>query len=312
MRDPTSRLINDSAEIAWTPDSRGAARPAQERRLPIEVGLDDALQRRNIDVHYQPQFELQSGRGCGVEALARWTLCSGETVAPAIFIPVAEHAGMIHSLGAHVLKCACDTAAAWRGRDADRVTISVNVSPLQINAKFIDVLTRIIDISGLHAKRLELELAESAVLANTDLTVSCLKQWKRLGVRVAVNHAGNNYSSLRYLSRLSIDRLKLDKSLIQSMTPAKTTVGIVHALISLGVELGIEVIAEGVETASQFEMLTELGCRQVQGYLLARPMPAVQAQIVLRIPWGILPKSVVRPGADSDAGAEVPWSAGNR
>jgi EAL domain-containing protein (putative c-di-GMP-specific phosphodiesterase class I) len=170
---------------------------------------------------------------------------------------------------------------------------------LQINAKFCNILGRIIDTSGLHPKRLELELAESAVLANTDLTISCLRQWKRLGVRVAVNHAGRNYSSLRYLSRLSIDRLKLDRPLIQSMTPAKTTVGIVHALISLGAELGIDVIAEGVETASQFEMLTDLGCQQVQGYLLARPMPAVQAQIVLRKPWGSLPKSVVRPSSET-------------
>jgi EAL domain-containing protein (putative c-di-GMP-specific phosphodiesterase class I) len=299
MRDSTSHFTNDTAEVAWTPDGAQTARPAEDRRPAIEVGLDDALQRRTIGVHYQPQFELQNGRGCGVEALARWTLCSGETIAPAIFIPVAEQAGMIHSLGEQILKAACDTAAAWRGREAERLTISVNVSSLQINTKFVDVLTRIIATSGLHPKRLELELAESAVLANTDLTMSCLRQWKRLGVRVAVNHAGNNYSSLRYLSRLSIDRLKLDKSLIQSMTPAKTTVGIVHALISLGMELGIEVIAEGVETAAQFDMLTELGCQQVQGYLLARPMPAVQAQIVLRKPWGSLPNSVVRPMADS-------------
>jgi EAL domain-containing protein (putative c-di-GMP-specific phosphodiesterase class I) len=299
MRDSTTHFTNDTAELAWIPDSAPATRPAEDRRPPIEIGLDEALQRRTIGVHYQPQFELQNGRGCGVEALARWTLCSGETIAPAIFIPIAEHAGMIHSLGEQILRAACDTAAAWRGREAERLTISVNISPLQINTKFVDVLTRIIATSGLHPKRLELELAESAVLANPDLTMSCLRQWKRLGVRVAVNHAGNNYSSLRYLSRLSIDRLKLDKSLIQSMTPAKTTVGIVHALISLGIELGIEVIAEGVETASQFDLLAELGCQQVQGYLLARPMPAVQAQIVLRKPWGSLPKSVVRPMADS-------------
>jgi EAL domain-containing protein (putative c-di-GMP-specific phosphodiesterase class I) len=267
--------------------------PAALHRPPLELGLGDALQRCAIGVHYQPQFELQNGRGCGVEALARWTLCSGETIAPAVFIPIAEQAGMIHSLGEHILKSACETAAAWRGRDAESLTMSVNLSTLQINAHFFYVLSKVIDTSGFPAPRLELELDESAVLANTDLTASCLRKWKQLGVRVAVNHAGNNYSSLSYLSRLPIDRLKLDKSLTQSMTPAKTTVGIVHALISLGVELGVEVIAEGVETASQFKMLTELGCRQVQGYLLARPMPAVQAQIVLRKPWGSLPKSAL-------------------
>ena len=286
------------ADTVWAPNGAAATASTANRRAPLEIGLDDALQRRSIGVHYQPQFELQNGRGCGVEALARWTLCSGENISPAVFIPVAERAGMIDSLGEHILKNACDTAAAWRGREADRLTMSINVSTLQINAKFSNILGRIIDTSGLQAKRLELELAESAVLANTDLTVSCLRQCKRLGVRVAVNHAGSNYSSLRYLCRLSIDRLKLDKPLIQGMTPAKTTVRVVDALIALGAQLGVEVIAEGVETASQFEMLANLGCQQVQGYLLARPMPALQAQIVLRKPWGSLPKSVLRPGAD--------------
>jgi EAL domain-containing protein (putative c-di-GMP-specific phosphodiesterase class I) len=246
-------------------------------------------------VHYQPQFELQSGRGCGVEALARWTLSSGQSVAPAIFIPVAEQAGLIHTLGASVLHSACDMAAAWRGRDAERLTVSVNVSTRQINEGFLRILAGILETSGLHAPCLELEIAETAMLANTDLTARCLKQWRQLGVRVAVNHAGNNYSSLSYLSRLPVDRLKLDKSLIHSMTLNDKTEGIVHALISLGAKLGIDVIAEGVETQSQFHMLMELGCLQVQGYLLGRPMPAVQAQVALRKPWGNLPKAVPRP-----------------
>jgi len=136
------------------------------------------------------------------------------------------------------------------------------------------------------------------VLSNADLTASCLKEWKRLGVRIAVNHAGQNYSSLSYLSRLSINRLKLDKSLIQGLTPAKKSISIVHALISLGAQLGVEVLAEGVETPAQFELLTELGCQQVQGYLLARPAPAVQAQLALRRPWGSLPKTVRRAGSE--------------
>lgn len=145
--------------------------------------------------------------------------------------------------------------------------------------------SEVIETSGLRASRLELEIAESAVLSNADLTATCLKEWKRLGVRVAVNHAGQNYSSLSYLSRLSINRLKLDKSLIQDLTPAKKSIAIVHALISPGTELGIEVIAEGVETVAQFQLLAELGCQQVQGYLLARPAPAVQAQLALRRSW---------------------------
>jgi EAL domain-containing protein (putative c-di-GMP-specific phosphodiesterase class I) len=153
------------------------------------------------------------------------------------------------------------------------------------------MLGGVLDTSGLPAARLELEIAEAAVLANTDLTGRYLKEWKRLGVRVAVNHAGTNYSNLKYLSQLPVDRLKLDRSLIQNITLDKRAAGITHALISLGAELGVDVLAEGVETETQFQMLTELGCKQVQGYLLGRPMPAVQAQVALRKPWGNLPRS---------------------
>lgn len=293
-------IVPDAAQIvsAEPPMLQAAlAELPAVRRPPLEASLVDALQRHAIGVHYQPQFELQSGRGCGVEALARWEVASGDSIAPLVFIPIAERAGMIHSLGESVLKDACMTAAAWRGRDQERLTVSVNVSTLQINKSFARTLSEAIENSGLRPSRLELEIAESAVLSNEGLTAACLKEWKQLGVRVAVNHAGQNYSSLSYLSRLSIDRLKLDKSLIQSMTPAKKTVAIVHALISLGAELGIEVIAEGVESAAQFQLLAELGCQQVQGYLLARPAPAVQAQLALRKSWGSLPQSVRRPAS---------------
>jgi EAL domain-containing protein (putative c-di-GMP-specific phosphodiesterase class I) len=279
--------------VSRTPPSKDQA-PAAKPRLPVEAGLHDALQRHAIGVHYQPQFNLQSGCGCGVEALARWVLVSGENVAPAFFIPVAERGGLIDTLGSRVLQSACNTAAAWRGSEAERLTVSVNVSTLQINGKFFRTLAGILETSGLQGPRLELEIAEAAVLANTDLTARCLKQWKELGVRIAVN-AGTNYSSLAYLSRLPIDRLKLDQSLIRNMLLGDQAAGLVNALISLGAELGIDVIAEGVETEPQFQMLKELGCLQVQGYLLGRPMPAVQAQIALRKPWGNLPKSVLRP-----------------
>jgi EAL domain-containing protein (putative c-di-GMP-specific phosphodiesterase class I) len=290
-----NRPLDRTAERSCSINENYAAEGTEvsaKHRLPVEVGLDDALKRNAISVHYQPQFELQSGRGCGVEALARWTLSNGSSVAPAIFIPVAERSGMIDSLGATVLQSACDTAAAWRGREGERLTVSVNVSTLQINPEFFRILGGILDTSGLPAARLELEIAEAAVLANTDLTGRYVKEWKRLGVRVAVNHAGTNYSNLKYLSQLPVDRLKLDKSLIQTIAVDRRAAGITHALISLGAALGVDVLAEGVETETQFQMLTELGCKQVQGYLLGRPMPAVQAQVALRKPWGNLPRAV--------------------
>jgi EAL domain-containing protein (putative c-di-GMP-specific phosphodiesterase class I) len=267
---------------APAPAPHAAPKPA------MEAGLDDALRRHAIGVHYQPQFDLQSGRGCGIEALARWYLTSGEAVAPTVFIPAAERAGMIDALGARVLKIACDAAATWRGREAQCLTLSVKVSTLQINTAFTATLEEVLRTSGFAPQRLELEVAESALLADQGALTSCLLQWKRLGVRIAVIHAGNDYSSLRYLSKAPIDRLKLDKALIGRMASSEREVGMVRALIALGTELDIDVIAEGVETEAQLHTLMQLRCPQAQGYLLGRPMPLVPVQIALRKPWGNL------------------------
>jgi EAL domain-containing protein (putative c-di-GMP-specific phosphodiesterase class I) len=259
------------------------ARPV-EARLVAEFG--DAMERHALSVHYQPQFDIETGRGCGVEALARWVLCSGESIAPSVFIPIAEQSGVIHSLGAWMLKSACETAYAWCSRDAQRTTLSVNLSALQIDEEFCAVLGRTLEKSGFPAKQLELEIAESALIANPDLTIGCLKEWKKLGVRIAMDDFGTDCSSLSYLSRLPVDRLKLDQSLIHRMTLDSKSAEVARLIVSLGSELGIDVIAKGVETEQQLKMLTDLGCPRAQGYLLGRPMPAKQAQLALRKVWG--------------------------
>jgi diguanylate cyclase (GGDEF)-like protein len=271
-------------------DAQQAPRASQ-----AQADLEDAIQRQALSLHYQPQFELLSGRGCGVEVLARWTRANGESMAPAVFIPLAERGGTIRTLGAWVLHCACHTAAAWRGREAERLTLSVNLSNLQIDEQFTPLLAGILKSSNFPAQRLELEISEGAIIANSTQTIRCLREWKRLGVRIAVNHFGTDYSSLSYLSRFKVDRLKLDKSLIHNMTFDHKSAAVMHGVISLGAALGVDVIAEGVETEPQLEMLSELGCPQVQGYLLARPMLATQAQVALRKTWGNLPKSAFRP-----------------
>lgn len=260
------------------------------KSVRLEMDLGDALQRHALSVQFQPQYDLKSGRGCGVEALARWVLCTGEIVAPSVFIPLAERAGLIHDLGAWVLKSACQTAYAWCGREAQRTTLSVNVSALQIDQDFCAVVERILKQSGFPARQLELEITESALIDHTQLTIERLKEWKQLGVQIAVDDFGTGYSSLSYLSRLPVDRLKLDQSIVHRMTMDAKSVAVVRSIISLAAELGIAVIAEGVETEQQVQMLTDLGCPQVQGYLLGRPMPAIQAQVVLRKTWGNRPK----------------------
>jgi EAL domain-containing protein (putative c-di-GMP-specific phosphodiesterase class I) len=252
----------------------------------LRAKLREALHRNALSVRYQPQFELHTGRGCGVEALARWTLVPGQDIAPSVFIPLAEHFGMIQALGEWVLKSACEKAQVWCNHEAQRSTVSVNVSALQINEEFSAVIGRTLHEARFPAECLELEITENALVGNTDLTMACLKQWKELGVRIAVDDFGTGYSSFNYLSRLPVDRLKLDQSLTHRMTIDAKSKIIMRSIISLGADLGIDVIAEGVETEQQFQMLEDLGCPHVQGYLLGRPMPARQAQIALRKPWG--------------------------
>jgi EAL domain-containing protein (putative c-di-GMP-specific phosphodiesterase class I) len=253
-----------------------------------EIGakLNDAVKRRALNVMYQPQFDLKTGRGCGIEALARWTLSSGDVIAPSVFIPIAEREGIIHALGAWMLKSACDTAYDWCGRDAQRTTLSVNVSALQIDEAFCSVIAKTLERSRFPARHLELELTESTLIANPETVIECLKQWKNLGIRIAMDDFGAGYSSLSYLSRLPVDTLKVDQSLIHRITLDEKSASVTRAIVSLGAELGIDVIAEGVETEEQLQMLTKLGCPRAQGYLLARPMPAKQAQVVLRRTWG--------------------------
>jgi EAL domain-containing protein (putative c-di-GMP-specific phosphodiesterase class I) len=269
---------------------------AAKERLILGPELGDAVQRHALSVQYQPQFDLSTGRGCGVEALARWVLSTGEKVAPSVFIPLAERTGIIHALGAWVLESACATAYAWCGRDAQRTTLSVNVSALQIDEDFYTVIKECLNQTGFPAQQLELEITESALIKDTELTIEYLKQWKELGVQLAVDDFGSGYSSLNYLSRLPIDRLKLDQSLICQMTMNKKGAIVMRSIVSLGAELGLDVIAEGVETEQQLRMLTDLGCPQAQGYLLARPMPAQQAQVALTTPWGNRHAPVFRPG----------------
>lgn len=252
----------------------------------LELELAETLRLRKLHVEYQPQFELHSGRACGAEALARWLRSTGEIVSPSVFIRLAERSSMIHALGAWVLGTACQTAAAWCNRASRPTTLSVNVSALQINEEFSKVIERVLEQTQFPANRLELEITESALIANPAVTIEHLKAWKQFGVRIALDDFGTGYSSLSYLTRLPVDRLKLDRSLIHRMTLDKKSHAVMRSIVSLGAELDMQVIAEGVETEEQLQMLTDLGCPQVQGYLLGRPMPARQIQIVLNKAWG--------------------------
>jgi EAL domain-containing protein (putative c-di-GMP-specific phosphodiesterase class I) len=279
------------------------AAPAFSRNRvgPIELDLADALRRNAIGVQYQPQFDLRTGRACGVEALARWTRSTGECVPPSRFIPIAERSGMICDLGTWVLQSACEELARWCAR-TPLMTLSVNISALQIGDEFCSALRDILEEFPLREGQLELEITESALMVDADRSIEYLQEWRRLGIRVAVDDYGSGYSSLDYLTHLPVDRLKLDPSLVRLMISNSKGAGIVRTILSLGSTLGIDVIAEGVETEDQLRMLTELGCPGAQGYLLGRPMAAIEAQVVMTQPWGNLER---RPDAAPTAFAQT-------
>jgi EAL domain-containing protein (putative c-di-GMP-specific phosphodiesterase class I) len=248
--------------------------------------LGDAIRRRALSLQFQPQFDLKTGDGCGIEALARWTLASGSSIAPSLFIPIAERTGMIHALGEWVLQAACKAAQPCCSRGDPAPTLSVNVSALQINRDFVSVIQTSLERSGFPARQLVVEITESALMAETALTNAYLCDWKDLGVQIALDDFGTGYSSLNYLGNLPVDRLKIDQALVQRMASHRKSAIVMRSILALGADLGLMVIAEGVETEQQLQMLMDFGCPQAQGYLLARPMSAAEAQINLGRPWG--------------------------
>jgi EAL domain-containing protein (putative c-di-GMP-specific phosphodiesterase class I) len=255
------------------------------RRVP-RLDLRRAIENDELTLYYQPQFEVSSGRASGVEVLSRWFRSDGVAIEPSVFLPLAEKTPLIGALGSRVLYRACNDVRAWRTTGPEPVTLCVNVSPQQIDEGFAASVQRTLLRTGFPAAQLELEITESALMSNADYVIECFKQLKAIGVRIAIDDFGTGYSGLSYLSRLPVDRLKLDKSLVHNLTTRWKDVAILRSMIELGNDLGIAVIAEGVETEQQFQVLKQLGCPQVQGYLLARPAPQNEALGMLGGRWG--------------------------
>jgi diguanylate cyclase (GGDEF)-like protein len=268
--------------------SRNVALHAK-RHLRLRMDLSRAIENGELSLHYQPQFEVHTGRVCGVEVLARWFRLNGDSIQPCVFIPLAEQTGLISALGAWVLRDACKTVAAWYVPGEVPPTLCVNVSMQQIDENMCAVIRMAVESSGLPAEQLELEITESSLMKHPQSVLKCLAQCKELGVRIAIDDFGTGYSSYSHLSRMPVDRLKLDQSLIHNLTIQAKDAAIVRSVIGLGKDLGVSVIAEGVETEQQFQLLQDLGCLQVQGYLLARPRPPQEARSIMMNRWGMRP-----------------------
>jgi len=247
-------------------------------RMTTEHSLHRALERSELAVHYQPVVDVNDQRLMGVEALVRWRHPEQGLVAPCRFIPVAEESGLIIPIGAWVLEEACHQLRRWQqgGPSGLRGMMEVNLSARQIDhPDLVATVERILASTGLAADRLTLEITESALMRDAAGALDVLQALKQLGVSLAIDDFGTGYSSLSYLQRFPLDILKVDKSFVDELgTGSGGGEEIVSAVVSLAHTLGLKVVAEGVETETQFAVLRDLGCDFVQGYLFSRPVEA--------------------------------------
>ncbi len=254
-------------------------------RAELEADLQVAIERGQLALHYQPQFTLD-GRIVGAEALLRWQHPRRGMVSPAEFIPVAEDSDLIVALGDWVLRTACQQLAAWQGDARLRqVQVSVNVSARQFRKPgFAQQVIGAMQEAGIRPHLLQLELTESVVLDNVDDTIAKMHQLRTKGVRFSVDDFGTGQSSLAYLTRLPLHELKIDQSFVRNLGVRPNDDVIVQTIIGMASNLGLEVIAEGVETAAQKDFLARYGCRLFQGYLLGRPTPVQAFEALLLAP----------------------------
>lgn len=284
--EPETLLKNaDLALYRAKADGRGTFRffeaemdaKAQMRRSR-EIALREAVARNELELHYQPQVDTESGDVVGFEALVRWRHPTLGLVPPSEFIPLAEETGIIHSLGEWVLREACREAQKW----PSNVKIAVNVSPAQFRKRNLtEVVAGILEETGLRPARLDIEVTESLLLRDVESSLATLRSLKELGVQISMDDFGTGYSSLSNLRSFPFDKIKIDKSFVSEVEHSEDSTAIVRAVLGLGRSLGMATCAEGVETETQLDCLRREGCTLVQGYFYSRPRPASELASLL-------------------------------
>jgi EAL domain-containing protein (putative c-di-GMP-specific phosphodiesterase class I) len=252
-------------------------------RLQLENDLRLAVDRGQIEVHYQPQVDILTGGIVGMEALARWNHPVHGWIPPGEFIPLAEASDLIVQIGRHVLDAACKQTRAWCGEGFDRLNVAVNLSARQFRQP--DLLTMIqqtVARNQLEPRQIVIELTETVVMSDAHRSAATLESLHACGFPVAVDDFGTGYSSMSYLKRLPVSKLKIDRSFVSDLGAGAKSDSIVSAVIALAHGLGMTVVAEGVETAIQRSILAGFGCDQYQGYLFSRPVPADQVLGLLK------------------------------
>lgn len=244
-------------------------------RLVLERLLRKALERNEFELYYQPKFDLSSGSITGMEALLRWKQPGVGMIPPDKFISLAEETGLILPIGEWVLRTACAQAKLWSEQGALPLRVAVNLSPRQfVQDLFHNTVMRVLDETGLDPNWLELEITESVMMDNPEHAATVLRQLKTQGIQLAIDDFGTGYSSLSYLKRFPIDHVKIDRSFIKDIPGNADDVSITRAIIAMAHSLRLRVIAEGVETVEQVELLRSHHCEEAQGYLFGIPMPA--------------------------------------
>jgi EAL domain-containing protein (putative c-di-GMP-specific phosphodiesterase class I) len=244
-------------------------------RLRVRGALRGAVARGEVTVAFQPIVELSSGCTRGFEALARWNHPDLGCVTPGEFIPIAEASGEIVLIGEHVLRTACRQLARWRTQPGQDLQVTVNLSPVQLAVpNLADVVRGILVESGLPGHALGLEITEGVLMAPGFVTRHNLEQIRELGIQIALDDFGTGYSALSYLKRFPVDVIKADRSFLDGLGTDRRDLAVLRAILAIGDGMDIQVVAEGVETQRQRELLRLSGCPFGQGFLFSRPLPA--------------------------------------
>ena len=249
----------------------------------MQSGLRVALERKELTLHYQPQVDMTTGRIVGMEALARWKHPERGWIPPDKFIPIAEEIGLITPIGEWVLRTACAQNKAWEDAGLSGYRVAVNISGHQIRQQdFVEAVTRVLRQTGLRPQSLGLELTESVLMHGGEENIAKLRMLEVMGIHISIDDFGTGYSSLGYLKLFPIDVLKIDRTFVRDVTTNPDDAAIASAIVTLAHSLGIQVVAEGVETKEQLAFLRSRRCDGIQGYYFSKPLPAGECEALLR------------------------------